>query len=195
MRAPSAAFKSAITNYRQRLITNPNPVHVRNRWRSEFTMKVLDRWERHPNAETIWTEILTVIDSKCSAGEFIAAVALYRRQAEELTKIKKEIPNVEGKTRTDAKRYALNFQDGDRLINEVTEFSEFQRLRKRILGREKTAPRTRFMANLRASFEQLCGKPHDRLVASLTNVLFDHGADEAVTGESVRTAARRMKGQ
>ena len=192
MRAPSAAFKSAITNYRQRLITKPDPVHVRNRWRSEFTMKILDRWERHPDAEKIWNEILNVIDSKCSAEEFIAWVTLYRLQAEELTKIKEEAPNVEGKMRTDAKRYAQDFQSGDRLANKVTTFSEFQRL-KPVLGREKTAPRTRFMANLRASFEQLCGKPHDRLVASLTNVLFDHGADEAVTGEAVRTAARRMR--
>ena len=192
MRAPLAHFRSEIAAYRQRLITNPAPVHVRNRWRYEFTMAILDRWERHHDADKIWTEIFTVIESKCSAAEFIAAITRDRLQAEELARMRERMPGVEAKMRAHARRYAQDFQNGDHHANEVAAFNEVQE-RKGILGREKTAPRTRFMARWRANFEQLSGKPHDRLVANLTNVLFDlQGDDEIVTAEGVRTAARRM---
>jgi hypothetical protein len=107
MRAPSASgFKVEIAAYRNRLTTDPAPINVQNRWRYEFTMEILDKWENHPDAEKFWLAVAPLIEPQCTPGEFIAAALRDRLQAEELSRIQKKAPAVGSKMRHDAKRYA-----------------------------------------------------------------------------------------
>jgi hypothetical protein len=194
MRAPSATLRNEITAFRQHFVSDPAPINVANRWRYEFTLEILDRWERHPEAEKTWRKIWKEIKVEQTPGEFIAAVIQERVQAESLARIMKEAPAIEANVRTHVEQYGEYFGGGDRLAREIPEFDKFRSLKKRVLPREATGPRTHFMAAMRWRFKQLTRKPNDPLVAALTNIVFGLEDDDAVTPESVRATRGRLQG-
>jgi hypothetical protein len=173
-----------VAAFRQRLTDNPAPVHVGNRRRYELTMELLDRLERHPDAEKVYN----VIKSKWSVEQFIATVVRDRLQAEELAKIREQASDADAKIRARTKRYLQGDYDDFQLAAEINALGEFKQQLKQLKLREKTGPRTGFMANWRAHFKRLCGQPHDRIVALLTNIVFDLKGDDVVTAGAVRGA-------
>ena len=203
MRGPSS-FKSELAVYRQQVTLNPAPVHVGNRWRYEFTMVVLDRLERQVTEKT-WNKIKPNLSVPCA--NFIAAIIQCAIPAEGQARVREQTPAVEDEIRNLAKRFvnAKSDEIDERLGVAIGVLAEFRSLRERVPLREKTAPRNRFMASLRTWFQEVCGKPHDNVVAMLTNVVFDlqeppEKGDPPlsperikVSGEAVRSAARNAR--
>ena len=206
MRAPSS-FKGEIAAFRQRLIDNPAPVHVGNRWRYELTMKVLARLERHVTEKT-WNQIDPHLPVGCSCSLVILAIIRNAILAEGLKGVREQAPSTEEKVRTLGKRF-VNAKSAEvdlqQLSDAIGALREFQVMRKILPLREKTAPRNHFMTNLRTWFQEVCKKPLDDIVAELTNIVFDlqprpeKGEPSVspekiqVSGEAVRSAARTAR--
>jgi hypothetical protein len=197
MRAPSS-FKSEVAAFRQQLDSNPDPVHVGNRRRYDFTTEVLDRLERHLPEKT-WNRIKPSL--RVAPGFFIGAILRNALLAEGLARIREQAPAVEDKILTRDKRF-WNGEVDEQLGDAIGALGEFRNSRERVPLREKTAPRNRFMANMRNWFKEVCGKPFVDIVAELTNIVFDLQEPPAkgdppvsperikVSGEAVRSAAR-----
>jgi hypothetical protein len=200
MRALSS-FKSEVAAFRQQLDSDPDPVHVGNRWRYDFTTEVLDRLERHLPEKT-WNKIKPSL--RVAPGFFIGVILRNALLAEGLTRIREQAPLIEGKMRNRTERF-LNGEVDEQLGDAIGALGEFRNSRERVPLREKTAPRNRFMANMRNWFKEVCGKPFVNIVAELTNIVFDlQEAPEKgdppmsperikVSGEAVRSAARNAR--
>ena len=140
-------------------------------------------------------------------ANFIAAIIQCAIPAEGQARVREQTPAVEDEIRNLAKRFvnAKSDEIDERLGVAIGVLAEFRSLRERVPLREKTAPRNRFMASLRTWFQEVCGKPHDNVVAMLTNVVFDlqeppekgdpplSPERKKVSGEAVRSAARNAR--
>jgi hypothetical protein len=201
-----SSFKSEIAIYRRVIAQLPlDAVYAGKRWQYEFKMKVLDRLERHMTEKT-WNKIETNLSVPCA--NFIDAVIEYAWLAEGLARIHQEGPDVEDQVHALTKRFQ-NAKSGEvdeqQLGDAIKALGKFRIESKQVLGREKTGPRERFMTNMRAWFEDVCGKPRDDIVAVLTNIVFDlqppPGKGDSplpperiqVSGEAVRSAARHAR--
>jgi hypothetical protein len=201
MRGPSS-FRGEIAAFRERLDLDPATVHVDNRWRYEFTMVVLDRLARHVTEKT-WNKIKPSLPVECSS--FITAIIQTALVAKRFETGDSELPDAEAKVLSDTKRFVTErrFDESlDKLQLAQSLLRDAKALSDRLLSREKTAPRQYFMVSLRAWFQEGCGKPHDNIVAMLTNVVFDlqprpekgepplSPEKIEVSGEAVRSAYR-----
>lgn len=173
MRASVLSFKSEIAAYRQRLITGTRSKD--QHWKCQLALKLLDRWEQHPEVETIWNEISQKLPAAdpTIAGEFIERVITCRVQAERLDEIARGGPCVEAKARAHVKRDLLTKSDR-KAIEKLTLIANLNEGRKRLLSRKTdTAARQHFMLWWRDTLKQLCGQPFHHVVAVLTNIAFD----------------------
>jgi hypothetical protein len=116
------------------------------------------------------------------AAAFIAWIVHLRIQAERLTAVIEEWPDLQQKLLSQAERDWR----ADRIIDASFKKAAaigFGADKDRILGRKQTAaPQKRFKTMCSEAFNINCGKPLDSVVASLTEIAFD----TEVTIDSVR---------
>jgi hypothetical protein len=105
--------------------------------------------------------------------------------AGELQQVVDDLPSWERKANTRARRHrkAKNYTA---IGVENILLGRTVALRRKILSREKTAPRLKFMRDLSWRFQQGCGQPLYELVATLTEIVFNKKTDP----EAARSACR-----
>lgn len=186
MRTPSPTFCDELKTYQRHRLSLLTPGNDRH---SKLTHKVVNRWKKHPDRETIWTAVRPLLRVELTPSGFIDEVVLSRIDAEELTIIVSEAAKLEKKTVTRTIRQSREkkyFQ----AVAELTLLGKFKEQRARVLGREKTGPRVWFMKRWSALLLQWCGKPLDDVVRVITEIAFG----EPISTDAVkhaRSGARR----
>jgi hypothetical protein len=148
----------------------------------------LARWIDHPECESIWIILRPLLKVEITPDYFIAQIIFARFDAEQLNIIVRKGPALEAKARARTKRH-LREKKYTQLAAENALLGEFVSRRARVLGREKTGPRTNFMKGLSAGFVRWCGQPLDDVVGVLTEIAFG----EPMTGEAARAARTRHR--
>ena len=158
---------------------------------SALAIAIIDRWMKHKQADRIWNEIAANVPAGFSltASAVAGRVIQYRLYAGRLIEAIDREPVIAGKLRIRAKRhFAQDTAEADAaFVFERAIRRNTQRLRARALRRERTAPRTWFIAQWSAHFKELCGKPLDSVVCFLTEIAFN---DPTVTPDMVRAASQ-----
>ncbi len=186
MRAPVPSFRSELSNYRQRLLAmeQVQPPH----WKLRLAIDLVNRWLERPDAESVWNILQAKVPDgfRLAPSEFAARVIQDRFLAEDLSRVIRDLPGVEHKTRQRLKRH-LAKSDYALSAFENALIASVKDQRSRLLSREVSAPRTRFMRNWCDHFRQLCDQPLYEVVCAITQIAFD---DDSVTIEAVRGAHR-----
>ena len=97
MRTPSPTFCDELKTYQRHRLSLLTPGNDRH---SKLTHKVVNRWKKHPDRETIWTAVRPLLRVELTPSGFIDEVVLSRIDAEELTIIVSEAAKLEKKTVT-----------------------------------------------------------------------------------------------
>jgi len=175
MRAPAASFKSELVAYRRELLAS------QNKHQSWFpaALKVLDRWETHPDVESIWDTIKKKFPPETvpTPIEFINGVLRHWEIAHRLAQVNRKAPEVEREVRKTARRHRQH--GGNSAFEEMKVLNQFRKDKERILGRRQNgaAPRNVFAALWRDHFRRHSGQPLDGAVSFLVKVAFDFEID------------------
>jgi hypothetical protein len=153
--------------------------------RHQITIDLLNRWLAHPEAEAIWTRLREKLPSDVSAGAFAYGVVQRRLLAEKFSLIIREAPGLEAKGKVRTKRHSAQRKYAQ-VASENALLDDFVKQRERLLGRQKSAPHSRFMRELGEKFRELCDQPLDDVVRVLTEIAFGEG----VSLDAVRGAQR-----
>jgi hypothetical protein len=167
----------------------PDREELRKHWKYRLITQVLDSWERNADdAEKMWQDISRKLPPEIPAGVFIGAVVLERVKLEEVTQRLPDVPATIATAKADIKRRITDDQfdiasaEAKALNNLISARSAFSR-------ESRKAVEGRFMAFLQAFFEETCGRPFGKHVATLTDIAF--GGEHSV--ESARDAVRRSR--
>lgn len=181
MRAPAPGFRGELAKYRQKLVVD-NPGHSQ----LPLALKIIDRWRKHPDVEKTWEALKRIpVEHMLTAEEFIYVVLEHRFLAEKLQQIIDRLPRLESKVNSHTRRH-LRDRNYTAIGVENIHLGRTMALRRKALTREKTAPRLKFMRDLSAQFQQVCGQPLYSLVATLTEIAFN----KETSPEAVRSAHR-----
>jgi hypothetical protein len=185
MRSPIPSFRSELAAYHKRLSdkTQILPPH----WKGDLANGIINRWLEHPEAESIWTTLRANVPPGFSLtpSDFAVQVIQHRFDAEELTRVIRGLPGVEQKARQRLKRH-LAAADYASVSFESASLAGVKEQRDRLLGREDSAPRTRFMRTWTEHFRKSCGEPLHDVVRVITEIAFD----TTITVDAVRGASR-----
>jgi hypothetical protein len=189
MRAPVPSFKSALSSYRQTLIEAGSD----ELWPSE-AMKILKRWEDHPEVETAWATLQRKFPPYCmpTPREFIHGVLETWTMSRGVKERSKGSAAVQKGLR---KTIRGHWQDGDiaNASGKTKALTEFHELEHRVLGRRRQggAPRNNFAALWRDHFREYCGQPLDSVVSVLVKAVFDFEIDPPDVRLTQRPTTRR----
>jgi hypothetical protein len=186
MRTPSRSFKAELDSYTSWI--TPDREELANHWKYRLVMEFLGQWRKHPDVERIWQDISRSLPPEIPAGVFIGAVVLERVKLEEVSQLLPELPATIATTKADIKRHiaADQFDIASAKVNALKNLIPARSAFSRKSGK---AAEGRFMAFLQAFFEEKCGRPFSKHVATLTDIAFggEHSTDDA------RDAARRPR--
>lgn len=180
--APRHSFKNEIAEYRRELGPGENDREIL------LMLAVLDRWQEHPDADTIWRKISAAVPG-LSAQSFIGGVLHVREMCDRLRHVLEESPALVAAVRNSAAKddaadqyeVAAVKRRGAKLLLEDTD---------RLVGRKKDgAHRQEFMRMTSRMVLENCGQYLDDVVASLTEIAFGDTTD----GRAVRDARRSPK--
>jgi hypothetical protein len=134
MRAPARSFKSEITAYRQWLDTFGDAER-------RLAVKVLDSWERHLDAERIWSTIEKNLQAEVmpSARDFITFVLERAWTAVQLGIRISQFPIVESEVDDRIEHHRKN-KRYELLVDEMSRLDQFKDDAERMLGRKKRMP-------------------------------------------------------
>lgn len=187
MRSPAPSFRSELAAIPQDdLLAWPEIEKLtldRDRKR-QLVAKIISTWMDRADAETIWSTVSTKLPN-VTVAEFVCQVVWRRLMAEKLAEMIRMAPGLETKARHQIKGY-LARRNYSQLGSVNTPLDDFTKQRGQLLGRQKSAPRSRFMWEWATVFRQRCGQPLDEVVRALTEIGF--GGD--VTLDAVRLAHR-----
>jgi hypothetical protein len=177
MRALSPSFTDEIAAFRESLIAG-NPPHDKG---YHIAVGILDRWELHPDADSMWdkkikpklhypepAELFIAIAPRL----FIATVIKAGFVAYGIDKVVRELPGEDKKAVSSIKRL-LNEGQRDHAQQILSLLSIVHKGREKLSQKTEFAARTLFMVSLRNYFEEQCGQPFDDEVAILTNIVLD----------------------
>lgn len=182
--APRPSFKNEIAEYRRALGPSQN-----NR-ETLLMHAVLDRWQEHPAADTIWRKISAAVPD-LSAQSFIGGVLHVREICDRLRQVLEESPALVAKARVSASKddnvdqyeVAAWKRRGTKILLDDAD---------RLVGRKKDgAPRQHFMRMTSSMVMENCGQQLDDVVASLTEIAFGDITDGRAVRDARRSAERR----
>ncbi len=188
MRSPNPSFRSELSTYQRRLLDLQKTAPPDAAEWFQLAIELVNQWLDRPDAESMWNTIQSHLSPAFSFAprDFIDGVVQGRFFAEELMRVIRDLPAVEHKNRQRTKRH-LAKSDYASLASENVLLASVKDQRSRLLSREVSAPRTRFMRNWCDHFRQLCDQPLYEVVCAITQIAFD---DDSVTIEAVRGAHR-----
>jgi hypothetical protein len=192
MRTPSPTFRDALKAHQHWLET------LKPEWRRRLAQSTLARWIDHPECESIWMTVRSLLKIKPSPERFIADIIAIRLDAEALAKTKKWDPKAEMLACTEQLLHRGKHSElPERFADFATVLPTFEGARERVrrvglLSRKATA-RMHFMRTLSAGFVQWSKdkRPHHDTVRLLTDIAFDYETTIDAVRDARKPRARR----
>jgi hypothetical protein len=187
MRAPKRSFKDELATYRQLITPSSDRPELAAHWKYRLVIQVLDQWRDHPDVERLWQDVSAKLPPEISAGIFIGAVVLERVKMEEVASRLPDVSQTIAGAKADRRRRLKVGQD-EAAASEAQLVNELKSARQNFSRKTDGAAEGRFMVFLQAWFEDKCGRPFRKHVATLTDIAF--GGENYI--DAVRDAARRQ---
>jgi hypothetical protein len=190
MRTPTRSFKDELDTYSQLITPTSDRPDLAAHWKYRLVTEVLDRWREHLDVERLWQDVSAKLPAEIPAGIFIGAVVLERVKLEEVALRLPDTPDTITAAKADRRR-RLKVGQYDVASSEAQLIDNLKSVRQSFSRKTDGAVEGRFMVFLQAWFENKCGRPFRKHVATLTDIAF--GGEHHV--DAVRDAMRRQRGR